>query len=91
MGLQPRAGQSQELLSPQFLLLWEGRACNTPRTGGTCPGQRSPVGSLAQKSGREQKVLLPLDSTDAGLGLCLAQIHGASVHWGVGTSPLPLI
>lgn len=49
------------------------------------------MGSLVPKSGWEQKVLLPLDSTDAVLGLCPAQIHGASMHWGVGTSPLSLI
>lgn len=90
LGLQPQAGQSQELLSPQFLLLWEGRVQH-PRTGGTSPGQWSPVGSFSHKSGREQEVLLPLDSTGTGLGLCPARIHGASVHWGVGTSPLSLI
>lgn len=87
LGLQPQTGQSQQLPSPQFLLVWEGRMQH-PQDWRDLP---YPVGSLIHKSRREQKVLLSLDSPAAGLGLCPAWIHGASVHWGVGTSPLSLM
>lgn len=88
LGLQPQAGRARSSPAPSSCSGGRGES-NSPGTGGTCPGPGSPWGSLILKAGR-QKMLLPVNSTGAGLGLCPAQDHGASAL-GVGTAPLSLI